>query len=223
MGNYYPLLVDLSKIKCLIIGGGDVAYRKTLSLLEGDADITLISPQAVNPILQLAESGKINFLQRKYQKGDVRGVRLVYIAVDDRSVSEEISREAREEGVLLNIADNPSQGNFIVPSKIQRGDLYLAFSTGGNSPLLAKKIRQDLEKIYGPEYEDFLHLLGRERDWALAQITNINHRKAYFQELVYSDLLHLIKAGKKEEIKQKIKVIREKILSQETGGKENGA
>lgn len=221
MGNYYPLLVDLKKIKCLVIGGGAVAHRKVLSLQESEADVTLISPQIIDPLKILADMGKIKFLKRTYQKGDLKGFRLVYVAIDDKEASQEIGEEASAEGVLLNIADNPGQGNFIVPSKIQRGDLYLCFSTNGKSPLLSKKIRQDLEERYGPEYEDFLQMLGQERLWALQEIAEIDKRKAYFEELVFSDVLDLVRAGKTEELSQRIDLIREKLCKQ-TGGKENG-
>jgi len=221
LGNYYPLLVDLNKIKCLVIGGGDVAFRKTLSLREAGAEVTLISPRIIDPLLKMAEDGEIKFIKRTYQKGDLKGFRLVYVAIDDKKVSGEIGAEAREEGVLLNIADNPEQGNFIVPSKIQRGDLYLCFSTNGKSPLLSKKIRQDLEERYGREYEEFLQLLGRERVWALREVAKIDQRKAYFEELVFSDLLDLLKSGQTEAVNKKIQAMRERTLSKDTGGKGN--
>ncbi|MEL7564141.1 MAG: bifunctional precorrin-2 dehydrogenase/sirohydrochlorin ferrochelatase [Dehalobacterium sp.] len=212
MGNYYPLLVDLSKIKCLIIGGGEVALRKILSLKEAGADITLISPRIIAPLLKIVEDGEIKFIKKIYQKGDLQGFRLVYVAIDDKKVSREISAEAQEEGVLLNNADSPLQGNFIVPSKIQRGDLYLCFSTNGKSPLLAKKIRQDLEERYGWEYAEFLQLLGRERIWAQQEVTEIDLRKAYFEELVFSDLLDLLKSGQTDMVNKRIDAMREKTL-----------
>lgn len=221
MGNYYPLFVDLKKIKCLVIGGGEVAYRKTLSLREADADVTIISPRMVDPLMALADMGEIKFLKRTYQKGDLKGFRLVYVAIDDKETSRQIGAEAEKEGILFNVANNPDQGNFIVPAKIQRGDLHLCFSTGGKSPLLSKKIRQDLEEKYGPEYEDFIRLLGRERVWALQEVALIDQRKAYFEELVSSDLLELIKAGRTGDISQRIDMIREKTLFKQTGGKDD--
>lgn len=219
MANYYPLLVDLNKIKCLVIGGGEVAHRKTLSLREAGADITLISPRVINPLLKMAEEGEMKIIKRAYQKGDLKGFRLVYAAINDQKGREEIAKEAGEEGILLNIADNPSAGNFIVPSKIQRGDLYLCFSTNGKSPLLAKKIRQDLEARYGREYEEFLQLLGRERVWALQEVAKIDQRKAYFEELVFSDLLDLLKSGQAEVVNQRIKAMREKLCPRKQEGK----
>ena len=211
MGNYYPLLINLNKIKCLVIGGGEVALRKTLSLKEAGADITVLSPQVISPFYSLVEKGEIKFIRRKYQRGDLKGFSLVYAALDDVEADAEIAREAEEEGVFLNMTHNPERGNFIVPAQIRRGDLILSFSTNGKSPMLAKKIRRELEEKYGPEYEEFLLILGRERVWALKEVEEINKRKAYFEALVYSELPGLIKDGKRELVNQTINRIREKL------------
>lgn len=211
MGNYYPLLVNLKRVKCLVIGGGPVAYRKTQSLLKAGADVTVISPRVLPSFLPLAEQGKIKFFERKYQSGDLKGFLLVYAALDDEKVSREIAREAEAEGVLLNMAHHPEQGNFIVPAYVERGELILSFSTGGKSPMLAARIRRDLEERYGSEYEKFLFLLGREREWALREIDEIEKRRAYFEALVYSDLPALIKAGTEDEVNREIDRIRNKL------------
>lgn len=211
MGNYYPLLINLNKIKCLVIGGGEVALRKTLSLKEAGADITVLSPQVISPFYSLVEKGEVKFIRRKYQRGDLKGFSLVYAALDDVEADAEIAREAEEEGVFLNMTHNPERGNFIVPAQIRRGDLILSFSTNGKSPMLAKKIRRELEEKYGPEYEEFLLILGRERVWALKEVEEINKRKAYFEALVYSELPGLIKDGKRELVNQTINRIREKL------------
>lgn len=222
MANYYPLLLDLTKIRCLVVGGGEVALRKAASLKEAGADITVISPEIISPLIKQGEKGEIKLIKRAYQKGDLKGFPLVYVAIDDQAMSAEIGAEARAEGVLVNIADHPDQGNFIVPAKMQRGDLSLFISTNGKSPLLAKKIRQELEERYGAEYQDLLQLLGRERVWALHRIPKIEQRKSYFEELVFSDFLDLLKAGKTEEVEEKINSIRIEILSKDTGGKGSG-
>ncbi|MGI6686134.1 MAG: precorrin-2 dehydrogenase/sirohydrochlorin ferrochelatase family protein [Bacillota bacterium] len=207
--NYYPLFINLNKIKCLVIGGGEVAYRKTLSLKEAGAKITLISPKVIPAFLPMVEKGEINLIKRKYQKGDLKGYFLVFAALDDKTSTLEIAQEAEEAGILLNMAQNPDGGNFILPATLKRGELILAISTGGQSPALSKKIRQEFLEKYGPEYEEFLHLLGRERAFALRKIPEISKRKAYFEALAYSDLPDLIKAGEKEKINWRINKIRE--------------
>ncbi|ATW28104.1 precorrin-2 dehydrogenase/sirohydrochlorin ferrochelatase family protein [Candidatus Formimonas warabiya] len=211
MKKYYPLLVDLDQVKCLVIGGGAVAYRKVLSLKESGAAVTLISPRILEPLAQMGDQGEITILKRRYQWGDLKGFRLVYVATDDQEVGVQVCNEAKDEGILLNMADNPSLGNFIVPSKIQRGDLSLCISTNGKSPLLAKKIRQELEVRYGQEYADFLRLLGQEREAALREIPDGDKRKAYFEALVSSDLLDLMREGRKEEISERLAEIRKKL------------
>ncbi len=212
MGSYYPLLVNLKKVKCLVIGGGEVACRKTRTLLNAGAQVTLISPEVDPSLRALADQGEIRLIQRNYQKGDLQGFRLVFAALDDARAGAEIAVEAEKEGVFLNLAAEPNRGNFIVPAHIEQGDLLIAFSTNGKSPLLSQKLRRELTERYGPEYAEFTALLGRERDWALQEIPEAEKRKAYFAALVYSDLLDLIKSGDREKINQKIKYLRKKIL-----------
>ena len=139
MTRYYPLMLDLKNIKCLVIGGGEVAKRKVYSLWECGADVTLVSPEIVTGLIELVERKEITYLKRKYRHGETQGFSLVFVATSDAEVSRQVADEAKTEGIFCNIADAPSLGNFIVPARMQQGDLSICVSTNGKSPLLAKK------------------------------------------------------------------------------------
>lgn len=204
MKKFYPLLMDLDGVNCVVIGGGEVACRKVLLLMESGAQVTVISPEINGPLARLVEKNQVCWKNRVYRDGDLKGCRLAYLATNSSQVSAIAAREAAREGILVNVADNPSQGNFIVPSVIRRGDLSICISTNGKSPLLAKRIRQQLESLFGPEYGEFIKILGRERERALQEIPEEDQRRAYFSRLVDSGLIDLIKEGRVEEIARQL-------------------
>jgi len=197
--SYYPVLIELAKVKTLVVGGGDVALRKVCSLRDYEADVTVISPVLCTPLEKMVEKGQVAFLKRKYYKGDVLGYRLVFAATDQREVNMVIAEEAKKAGIWVNTVGNPKAGDFIVPAKVQRGDLSIFVSTNGKSPLLAKKIRSELEQNYGKEYEEFVRVLGEAREKALKEIKNPQKRQEFFSRLVYGQLIDILRYGTKEE------------------------
>jgi precorrin-2 dehydrogenase/sirohydrochlorin ferrochelatase len=108
-------------------------------------------------------------------------------------VNERISKDAVARGLLVNIVDDPDRCNFILPSLVQQGDLSIAISTGGKSPALAKKLRKELEKQYGPEYQTLLVIMGILRKRILAGDQRAADNKAVFEDLVHSDILQAIR------------------------------
>jgi precorrin-2 dehydrogenase/sirohydrochlorin ferrochelatase len=118
---------------------------------------------------------------------------MVIGATDRNDVNERISKEAMARGLLVNIVDDPDRCNFILPSLVQQGDLSIAISTGGKSPALAKKLRKELEKQYGPEYQTLLVIMGILRKRILAGDQRAADNKAVFEDLVHSDILQAIR------------------------------
>ena len=132
----------------MVIGGGEVASRKARKLLQAGAEVVVISPE-VSPELAASE---VELHHRPYRGGDLEGARLAFTATDSREVNAAVAREAGERGVPVNVADRPSEGDFAVPSTLRRGRLQVAVSTGGSSPALAKRIRGELEGVFGSEW-----------------------------------------------------------------------
>lgn len=155
----YPIFLDLSGRRCVVVGGGAVANRKARKLLQARAEVVVISPQ-IQPEI---ESMAVEVRRRPYEEGDLEGAYLAFTATDSRKVNSEVAREARERGVFINVADKPTEGSFALPSTLRRGGLQVAVSTGGASPTLARSIREELEKQFGPEWAGLIEELRRRR------------------------------------------------------------
>ena len=194
--KYYPAYLDLRERSCVVIGGGAVAERKAVALLEAGASVTIISPALTPKLHNLSESGKITYLNKQYEEKDLIGSFLVIAATDSAEVNTRVASACRKKHVLVNAATPPEESSFIVPSVVERGDLLIAISTSGTSPALAKKVRQDIEQRYGAEYELFLEKLSAIRKRVLEEITDESRRRQVFQAIVDSDVIDLIRRGK---------------------------
>lgn len=200
MAKYYPIMLDICEKDCIVVGGGKVAARKVLSLLDAHANVIVISPNIIEDLQKLYKEKKIHWINRAYEEGDLKEAYLVYVATDDPKVNGRCLQEARKEEVLINIVDKPAMCDFIVPASVKRGDLHLTISTSGKSPMLARKIREDLEGLFGEEYAVFLQALGKIREKVLAEVTDIHLRKEIFKKLVYGDLLERMKSKEIEDV-----------------------
>jgi siroheme synthase-like protein len=144
----YPLFMDVSGIRCVVVGGGGVASRKVRGLLESGARVVVVSPK-VSPEI---EAMSVTVERRPYAPGDLAGASLAFAATDRREVNAAVTREARENGIPVNVADRPAEGDFALPSVLRRGGLQVAVSTGGASPTLARKIRAAMEPSFAAEW-----------------------------------------------------------------------
>ena len=167
--TYYPICLDIKNKKCVVVGGGKVAFRKVESLLEAGAKVIVISPEII-PSLQKLERGKplnknkITCLLQEYKSGDIKkGTFLVIAASDNSQLNAKIADDAKRLNLLINVVDSPKLCNFILPATLRRGSLTISVSTSGKSPALAKKIKEDLQNIYGTEYEVLVDSLGKLR------------------------------------------------------------
>lgn len=198
--KYYPAHLDIQNRKCLVVGGGAVGTRKVNTLLECGARVAVVSPDPTAQLTRLASEGSITLRKRNYRSNDLTGMFLVIGATDDESLNHQVSKDAERAHILCNIADRPEACNFILPSIVRRGDLVITVSTSGKSPALAKHLRQKLETQFGPEYADFLLLMGAIRQKLLNQAHEPEAHKEIFHKLIDSNLIELMQAGKTEEI-----------------------
>jgi precorrin-2 dehydrogenase/sirohydrochlorin ferrochelatase len=198
--KYYPIHLDIKNRNCLIVGGGAVGTRKVNTLMECGARVVVVSPNPTPQLDRLASEGSVTLKKRAYRSEDLAGMFLVIGATDDESLNRQISEDAERAHILCNIADRPEVCNFILPSIVRRGDLVITISTSGKSPALAKHLRQKLETQFGREYADFLLLMGAIRQKLLSQDHEPEAHKTLFNQLIDSDLIQLMQAGKTEEI-----------------------
>lgn len=162
--GYIPIFVEVAGKPCIVVGGGEVAERKVKALLEAGAAVTVVSPALDGALAAMARRGTVRHLARSYQRGDLRGFVLVYAATDDGALNRRLAVEADELGTPINVADAPELCTFLSPSVIRRGDLQIAVSTSGASPAMARRIREQLELLFGAEYAPALEILRAVRD-----------------------------------------------------------
>ena len=181
-----------------------MAERKITGLLECGARVTVIAPNVTNLIRETAESGTITWERRGYLRGDAASAFLVIAATGSQDVNRQVEREAEANGRLVNVVNDQDAGNLIVPAMVRRGRLNIAVSTSGASPLIAKRLRQELETAFGDEYAAYLDLLAAVRQRLLLEESDERRRTAIFREIADAPLLSLLRAGKQEEAERMI-------------------
>lgn len=178
-----------------MVGGGEVGARKAAGLLICGAQVAVIS-RVLSPSLEaMRRDGRINHVAADYEAAHLEGVFLVIGAANSEAVNRRVAEDARSRGILVNIADAPSQCDFILPAVVRRGDLLLAVSTGGQSPALAKKLRTELEDSFGSEYAELLDIMGRLRQQRLSCGFSPEKNKRFFTALVNSEILRHLREG----------------------------
>jgi len=163
--GYLPIFLDVGGRPCLVVGDGEFAEAKVRALIDAGAIVTVISREASDGLKLQASGGKLRYLEREYEYGDLRGNSLAYVATDDPEVARCAIREARELGIPLNLVDNPESSTFISPASFKRGDLQIAISTSGSSPAVARMLRDRLEREIGPGYALLLKIMRRARQF----------------------------------------------------------
>ncbi|WP_261381185.1 precorrin-2 dehydrogenase/sirohydrochlorin ferrochelatase family protein [Paenibacillus cremeus] len=193
---YYPVMLNMAGAPCCLIGGGRVAERKALALLEAEAHVTVVSPVFTPQLEAWAAAGSITALRRRYEPGlpALAAARLVFASTDDASVNAAVRAEAEALGKLVNVADDAAASGFIVPATVRRGRLTLAVSTAGASPAAAAMVRRRLEGTFGPEYGPYLELLHELRLVVQQAVPDTAVRQELFRAMLEWQLLPLLKS-----------------------------
>ena len=154
----YPITLNMAGKRCVVAGGGDVAYSKIGSLLQANANVTVVSPEFNPEIVQLYEEGKISIRRKTVEYDDYKDAFLIIAATDVPELNREIYERVKDTK-LVNVVSDSGLGNFQVPATLSRGKLQISVATSGASPLLAKQIRDELLEKYDESYEDYLEFL----------------------------------------------------------------
>jgi precorrin-2 dehydrogenase/sirohydrochlorin ferrochelatase len=195
----YPINVNLHGRKCIVVGGGAVAERKVRSLLDFGADVTVIAPDVTAYLRKLAATGKLTHIGKEYSSEALEGAFLVIAATDDPAVNRAVSLDAQSRGILVNVADEPSLCTFFVSAFVRRGDLVISVSTSGKSPALARRIREELESLFGVEYGYLVDILGELREEVKAKYKDEADRRKAYERILDSDVIRLLAEGKHTE------------------------
>jgi precorrin-2 dehydrogenase / sirohydrochlorin ferrochelatase len=177
---YYMACLDLRGRRCVVVGGGSVGLEKAKGLLACGADVLVVSPHFRDELLALG----VHRRRGRYRAGDLDGAFLVIAATSDRATNERVHRDAEARGMLCNVADVPDLCNFILPAVHREGPIAVAVSTGGASPALAKRIRDDVAAIVTPEHAELAVRLREMRPWVKERYPSYEERRAFFDSLV---------------------------------------
>lgn len=208
MPLYYPIFLDLRGRRVVVVGGGAMGEEKVVRLLEYDACVVVISPDVTARVAKLAESERIEWTRRPYQRGDLQGAFVAIVAdTSDDAANHAVSDEARERNVPLNVADVPELCTWITPSVARRGEVVVATSTGGASPALARLFREMLNGTSRlkstrdiMEFADLAPLLSDAR--AELRDRGVRIPLDHWQASLTDDLVDLVQANEYEHAKQ---------------------
>lgn len=211
----FPIYADVVGKRCVVVGGGKVAERKVADLLAADARVCVVSPEVTALLAQQAAAGAIEWLAAFYSSEHLEGAWLVFAATNIRAVNAQVSQDAVARRCFVNVADAPEESGFLVPSVVRRGDLCLSVSTGGNNPILARKLAQELQAQYGPEYGLLVELLGRMRTYVKTRTTEPEQRRLALAQLVEreAELRALLQTGNTDETRTLAEGIVNKALA----------
>ena len=168
MTNLFPMFMKLAGKQCLVVGAGKVGEPKITGLIDTGASVHVVAIAASGQVREWADAGKIELELRAFTAGDLDGKFLAVAATASESLNKLIYQEAQRRGVLCNVVDVPEYCDFYYPAVVRRGELQIAISTAGQSPVLAQKIRQQLERQFGAGYAAWVERLGETRRLILA-------------------------------------------------------
>lgn len=201
--GYYPIFVELKDRPCLVVGGGNVAEGKVQGLLAAQASVTVVAPQ-LSPMLQtLADAGELKLRSREYETGDLEGHDLCFVATDDGAINARVAADARQKGIWVNAADDPPNCDFILPAVVRSGSVVLAASTGGTSPAMARRLREDLASFLDEGYGPLTDLLAQVR----AEVRGLGKRvdPEAWQQAIDARLRTLVAQGRLEEASRRLR------------------
>ena len=198
--SYYPIFLELTGRRCVVIGGGVVAERKVDGLLAAGAQITIVSPEISQGLRLLFTQRSIKYVPRKYQNGDLAGSALAFVATEEGATTTAVFSEARERGIWVNCADVPSCCDFILPAVIRRGELAVAISSGGASPAATRAIREELESYLTEEFAQLVQTASEVR--ADLRQRSIHARAESWNAALKGEFRLLLRQGKAAEAKQ---------------------
>lgn len=201
----YPVNLRMTGRACTVVGGGAVAERKVAALLQAGALVTVIAPELTHPLREMSLQGRISWMQKQYEPGDLAGSFLVVCATDSRSVNRSAAAEAKQVRALTNVVDSPELCDFTVPSQLARGDLLITVSTGGHSPAFTRRLKEELDTLYGPEYGDFLTIVSQAREQVKQRLTSSRERERFWRKLLDAELIALIRAGRINEAEERVR------------------
>src|SRR5258707_13920885 len=182
--NYFPVFFDLAGQKVLIVGGGDVALRKVSLLERTGASITVVAPEIAPELMARATAGTLKLAMREFEPSDLDGARLVIVATSHRAVNRWIAKLSESRNIPVNVVDDAQASRFIVPAIVDRDPVLVAISTGGTSPVLARRLRERLEALIPARIGELASWLKALRSASRRKLRDTDERRRFFEAVV---------------------------------------
>jgi siroheme synthase-like protein len=199
----YPVSLELADRKAVVIGDEAVRQGKVDALVAAGGRVTVVAEGPAAKLRQFEKDPRITLLRRRFHPDDLNGAFICVASSEDPEERASIYREGRGRRVLVNVMDDVAHCDFAAPAVVRRGDLTIAIGTGGRSPALARRLREELERRFGPEWEEILRLLGEVREETLAELPDVAERSERWSEALDLDELEtLVGSGRGDEARE---------------------
>jgi precorrin-2 dehydrogenase / sirohydrochlorin ferrochelatase len=201
----YPVFLMLEDEPALVVGGGEVAERKVIALLEAGAVVTVVAPETTDGLKAMQREGRIRIEKRTYRPGEAVAFVVTVAATDDNDTNRTVAADAKGAGRLVNVVDVPELCNFIVPSTVRRGELVVAISTGGGSPALARRLREEIDAHIPQSFAALLDILAEFRLRVRDKYSTEEERKRILTEVARSPHVDTYLNGDEAPLKEYLK------------------
>jgi len=196
--DFLPVFLNIRNKACLVVGGGEVATRKVMLLLQTGAHVSVVSPELSSTLNEFHAQGKIKHHAEFFQPGHLEEIVLVIAATDDRDTNRQVSAAAQQRQIPVNVVDNPDLCTFIMPSIVDRSPLLIAISSGGQSPVLARLLRAQLETMIPAAYGRLAAMAGRFREHVKQHFTHPEKRRIFWEKTLQGRFSEMVLAGQDE-------------------------
>lgn len=194
--DFLPIFLNIKNKTCLVVGAGEVATRKIMLLLQAGAQVSVVSPELNTTLKEYLVHGKIKFCAESFQPEQLEDIVLVIAATSDRATNQLVSEAAQQRQIPVNVVDDPDLCTFIMPSIVDRSPLLIAVSSGGQSPVLARLLRAQLEIMIPVAYARLAAMAGKFRKHVKQHFTHPEKRRIFWEKALQGRFTELVLAGK---------------------------
>jgi len=213
-----PIFINITRRRCVVIGGGDVAARKVAMLLKANAAVVLYSPELCHELSDLVHAEKITYISANFEPSQLEGACLVIAATDNESVNTAVSVVAKAFNIPVNVVDSPALCTFTMASIVERSPIVIAISSEGNAPVLARYIRTKIETMLPASYGRIAEIAGEFRDKVKAKFTTTQQRRIFWEGVLQGPIVERILSGQDEAARRAL----HDLLSDKTDSKHHG-
>ena len=201
--KFLPIFLDLADKKCVVVGGGEVAQRKAKLLLRASAKVNIISVEFTQSLRELSDS-RSTLIEQPFTPSHLAGAALIVAATDSATTNKEVAKIATELNIPVNVVDMPELCSCIMPALIDRSPVVIAVSTGGNSPVLTRKIKELVEVALPNNVGLLSQLMGSWRNKVKKRYTSFSSRLKFWEQILESEVPDLVFKNRYEEAEKRI-------------------